>query len=207
MAERLKAAREGLEAERQKLAQPGESGHAVEMLKLRLKMSELLNQLSKQEQERARAARRPPAAADSWTGSPATSAPPSGVEPLNIPGLVPETLPLPRRTEQPVDPLALAQALFRTADYQAALAAFRLLDLNKLARPDRAAVQYLMASCLRHLGQTDQAAALYREVVNSRDDDTLVETAQWQLGAMQWRRDLEAQLNQVRQRRQALELK
>jgi hypothetical protein len=101
----------------------------------------------------------------------------------------------------------LAQALFRTGDYEGALSTFRLLDLAGLHRADRSAVQYLMACCLRRLGKLDQAAALYREIVNSGDDDMLAECAQWQLGAIQWRQTLQAQLEGLRQRRQALELR
>jgi tetratricopeptide (TPR) repeat protein len=207
LGERLKAAREGLEAERQKLAQPSENTYTIEALKLRLKLAELLNKLNKQEQEKAQAAKRAPASSDPWNLPPGSGQLPAGVEPLKVPGLTPEPLPPPQRTDTPVDPMALAQSLFRTGDYEASLASFRLLNLNKLGRPDRAAVQYLMASCLRKLGRTDQAAALYREVIKSHDDDSLAEFAQWQLSAMQWRRELQTQLDQVRQRRQALELK
>jgi hypothetical protein len=109
--------------------------------------------------------------------------------------------------DKPVDPVALAEALFRTGDYEGALAAYRLLDLHSLGRSSRVGAQYMMACCLRKLGKTDDAASLYREVANSKDDEILADCAQWQLGALRWRHDLESQLRQVQQRRQALEVK
>jgi TolA-binding protein len=106
---------------------------------------------------------------------------------------------------KPVDPPALAQALFRTGDFDGALRTYRMLDPNQLSRVDRPAVQYMIATCLRRLGKLDEAAAAYRDVINSNDDDVLTECAQWQLNALAWRRDLETRLEQLRQRRLALE--
>jgi len=109
--------------------------------------------------------------------------------------------------EKPLDPMGLAQALFQTGDYESALATYRLLDLTSLGKVDRPAAQYMMATCLRKLGKLDEAAVLYREVVNAKEDEALAECAQWQLSAFRWRHDLEGQLEQLRQRRQAMEIK
>jgi hypothetical protein len=111
----------------------------------------------------------------------------------------------PSPADGPVDPLALAQALFRTGDYEGALRTYRMLDPTQLPRQDQAMLQYMIATCLRRLGKLEEAAALYRDVANSKDDDILSECAQWQLGALEWRRDLVARLEQLRQRRLALE--
>jgi len=109
--------------------------------------------------------------------------------------------------EKPLDPMGLAQALFQTGDYESALATYRLLELNSLGKVDRPAAQYMMATCLRKLGKLDEAAVLYREVVNAKEDEALADCAQWQLSAFRWRHDLEGQLEQLRQRRQAMEIK
>jgi tetratricopeptide (TPR) repeat protein len=105
---------------------------------------------------------------------------------------------------KPIDPMGLAQALFQTGDYEGALTTYHLLDIKNLSKTDRAAVQYFMATCLRRLGKLDEAAALYRDVVNAKEDEILADCAQWQLSAFRWRRDLETQLEQMRQRRHSV---
>gem|GEM_PF-6843528 len=107
-------------------------------------------------------------------------------------------------TDAPVDPLALAQSLFRAGDYAAALDAYRKLDKEDQKLEDRITIQYMMACCLRKLGQVDKASLLYREVANSSGNEFVVENAQWYLRAMKERRELEAQLEELRQRRQAM---
>lgn len=107
-------------------------------------------------------------------------------------------------TDEPVDPPALAQSLFRAGDYAAALDTYRKLDKEDQKPEDRIAIQYMMACCLRKLGKVDEASVLYREAANSPGNDFLMENAQWYLRTMKERRELEAQLDEVRQRRQAL---
>jgi len=106
-----------------------------------------------------------------------------------------------------VDPWALAQALFESHDYEDALKAYRALESEKLSPADHITVQYMIACCLRNLGKANEAATMYREVANSRDNDMLADCARWQLNALRWRQDLAAQLAACRQRRQALETK
>jgi hypothetical protein len=204
-AEQLKADREKLEAERQKgvpSADHGDSAQTAEMMKMRLRLAQLLAKLSKRDQE----PRRP-------LGKSATDA---GTAPPLVSPRVPGEALVPSRpsegtgsagTDKLVDPLALAQALFKSGDFEGALAAYRLLDASKLSRREHAAAQYMTACCLRHLGKTAEAASLYREVANAREDDFLAECAQWQLGAIQWRQEMESQLQQLRKRRLALEVK
>lgn len=107
-------------------------------------------------------------------------------------------------TDAPVDPLALAQSLFRTENIAEALNAYRKLDKDDQKPEQRVAIQYMIACCLRRLGKVDEAAALYREVANMPGDDFLSENAQWYLRTMKERRELEAQLEELRQRRQAM---
>jgi hypothetical protein len=107
-------------------------------------------------------------------------------------------------TDAPVDPLALAQSLFRMGNHAEALKAYRKLDKEDQKPEDRTAIQYMMACCLRKLGKLDEASVLYREVANSPGNDFLMENAQWYLRTTKERRELEAQLEELRQRRQAL---
>lgn len=123
--------------------------------------------------------------------------------------LPPSTLQLPPSThsivtDAPVDPLALAQSLFRAGDYTAALNAYRKLDKEDQKPEDRIVIQYMMACCLRKLGKVEEASVLYREAANSPGNDFLMENAQWYLRIMKDRRELEAQLEELRQRRQAV---
>ncbi len=109
--------------------------------------------------------------------------------------------------ETPVDAMAMAQALFRSGEYEAALEAYRAIDPHSLRAEDQLAFRYFMATCQRRLGNAPEAAVLYREVANAKGDDQIIECARWQLGALQWRQDLETQIEQLRRRREALEAK
>ena len=104
-----------------------------------------------------------------------------------------------------LDPLALAQALYRAGNYPGALQAYRLLPQEGLKAPERVPIQYMIACCLRKMGKHDEAAAVYREVANSRGDEQLAACAQWQLENMRWQRDVGEQISQIQKRRQALE--
>ncbi|HTU19767.1 MAG TPA: CDC27 family protein [Gemmataceae bacterium] len=107
-------------------------------------------------------------------------------------------------TDAPVDPPSLAQSLFLSGDHAAALNAYRKLEQEEPRPDERIAIQYMIACCLRKLGKLDEAAILYREVASSHGSDILVENAQWYLRAMKERRELETQLGELRQRRQAV---
>jgi TolA-binding protein len=109
--------------------------------------------------------------------------------------------------EDPVDPLSEAHSLFRARRFEEALASFRQVDLKGKKAEARAPVQYLMAICLLHLGKAEEAAALFRDVANSRGDEKLAGYAQWQLELLRWQRDVQEKLQGHRQRRLALEKK
>ncbi len=100
---------------------------------------------------------------------------------------------------------AQANAFFRLRQYEDALAAYRLINLKGQKAEVRAPVQYLMAMCFLHLGKYDEALPLLREVANSRGDNKLAEYAQWQLEMIRWQRDVQNRLQDIRQRREALE--
>jgi tetratricopeptide (TPR) repeat protein len=230
-AAKLKALREKLSSERTDQAPEPTSPCAAcadDIMKARLRLAEVLTkievqrkQLKAKAEDCAKAEERPArdsaATADSPKPTAAQGADKGKAKskelphPEGVPGklLFPETNERgqPRLADlgKPVDPMAMAQALFETGDFEGALATYRLLDLKSLNKTDRAAAQYLMGTCLRRLGKIDEAATLYREVVNAKEDDILADCAQWQLSAFRWRRDLENQLEQIRQRRHALE--
>lgn len=99
---------------------------------------------------------------------------------------------------RPADAVRIAENLFRDADYDAALRVLRLTDRTLLSRDDRAFAQYLTACCLRRTNKRAEAAALYREVADAREDDFLAECAVSQLALMRSADELEAQVEQLR---------
>lgn len=107
--------------------------------------------------------------------------------------------------EQPLDAIALGQTLFQNGDYESALKVFRQIDLTGVKGEERVPVQYLIGTCFRKLGKLDEATRVYREVANSRGDPFLAECAQWQLSSLRWQKEVEGQLQALRQKRQGLE--
>jgi tetratricopeptide (TPR) repeat protein len=108
-------------------------------------------------------------------------------------------------TGKPVDPLALAQALFRVSDFDAAIQAFGLIEPSSLKADDRVAVKYLTATCLRKLGRVPEALPLYREVANSKTDEFYADCARWQLRAIDWRHQFQTRFEQLCERRRTLQ--
>lgn len=98
-----------------------------------------------------------------------------------------------------------AHALFRSGQFEDALASFRLIDLKGQKAEVRTPVEYLMAMCLVHLGKNEEALPLFREVANARGDARLAGHAQWYLEMLRWHRDVQERLQQFRQRREVLE--
>lgn len=168
---------------------------------LRLRVKQLLAKLS---QQRA-AARETPSPGSASSGSPPPAPSPkhdkSPLPPLLAP-VQPRSSP---GVAKMVDPLAVAHALFRAGSSEAALQAFRLINLKGMRAEQRAPIQYLMASCLRKLGKLDDALALYREVANSKGDESVAACAQWQIANLRWQRETLDKLAEIKQRRLALE--
>jgi hypothetical protein len=103
---------------------------------------------------------------------------------------------------RPAESLQLAQEQFRSGQFEATLPALRRIEAAGLSKEDRVLVRYLIAGCLRNLNQLDEAVAAYNEIVASRDDETLVESAKWQLAAVESRRNMTRELAEIRARRQ-----
>lgn len=99
-----------------------------------------------------------------------------------------------------VDAIREGMNLFRDNDFEAARRAFQLIDPTALGKEDRAFVRYMLACCLRRLGRTAEAEAIYREVANSPDDEFLANCAIWQLSLIRSDQELQLQLEQLRAR-------
>ncbi|MBX9681642.1 MAG: hypothetical protein K2X38_23035 [Gemmataceae bacterium] len=107
--------------------------------------------------------------------------------------------------DHPVDALAMAHSLFLAGRPEEALNVFRKLDLKDFRPEDRMPIQCLMASCLRHMGRSDEAKDIYLKLANAKDDDQISSVAQWQLRQMRWRKDMNDLVDSIRTRRQSLE--
>jgi tetratricopeptide (TPR) repeat protein len=103
-----------------------------------------------------------------------------------------------------IDPSAVAQNYFRAGDWEAALEAYRKVPTRGLLAEERAPLLYMTATCYRKLGKRDDAAKFYREAAAVKDDPFVADCARWQLETLAWRKSLEAQLAQLRERRKAL---
>jgi tetratricopeptide (TPR) repeat protein len=189
-AARLKAEREALVREREKLTHVtpvAAAADAAELARLRRRMAELFLTLKIDPSGRPR----PPSSDD---------------PPARPPRMAPDNEPSSERRLAPTatakeDPFLLAQLQFRAGQYEASLAAFRRLDPESLSQEERVVVQFFGACCLRKLGKLEEAAAIYRDVADAREDDFLTECAVWHLSAIAWRRDVEKQLEEFRKLR------
>jgi tetratricopeptide (TPR) repeat protein len=185
----LRSRREALHNERNSPDREAESpapaaGNEEEIARLRKRMEELA----------ARAGRR------------SDAAPPVPTRPVETPPLT-----LPREVEPSrggaIDPAAVAQNYFRAGDYEAALDAYRKVPARGALAEERAPVLYMIATCLRKLGKRDEAAKYYREAAAVKDDPFVADCARWQLETLAWRKDIDARLAQLRQRRKGLQPK
>ncbi len=107
---------------------------------------------------------------------------------------------LPTPVGPPVDAVRAAMNYFRDKDYEAALLVARQIDPAGLGREDRAFAQYLTGCCLRKLNRRSEAAVVFREVANAKDDEFLAECAVWQLSLLRSTAEIEAQIEQLRGR-------
>jgi tetratricopeptide (TPR) repeat protein len=111
----------------------------------------------------------------------------------------------PEPTAVPVNALAQAHALLRVQQYDEALATFQQIDVKGKKAEERAPIQYLKACCLLHLGRSKEASELFTEVANYRGDEVLAGYAQWTLDALRWQREVDRRLQEIRDRRSAVE--
>ena len=120
------------------------------------------------------------------------------VKPKELPELPKTKFELPESGA--IDTLRMAQNLYKAGDLEAARLAFKQLE-EKAGTEDRLFVQYMLASCLRKQGKSSEAAVLYREVAEAKDDAFLKESALWQLSMLKSSQELESQLEQLRSRK------
>lgn len=99
---------------------------------------------------------------------------------------------------RPAEAVRMAENLFKDRDLDACLRVLRLTDRSQLGREDRAFAQYLTACCLRLTNRRAEAAVIYREVADAREDEFLAECATSQLALMRSADELNAQLEQLR---------
>jgi hypothetical protein len=208
--ERLRSAREALRKEQSAaLAAPARPAGGETSAQLRVRIAEMLAELHSARARKA-APPPPPVVAPPVTRppeAPKTEAPKTEGPKTEAPAR-PSHSPTPAApgalTESPVDPVSLAQALFRANDFAGALEAYRALAQTEQLPEDRLTTQFMTATCLRKLGKMQEATALYREVANSSGPPVLVENAQWHLQAIKARQGLEEELQRARARRQEL---
>jgi tetratricopeptide (TPR) repeat protein len=106
-----------------------------------------------------------------------------------------------------IDQTAVAQNYFKAGDYQAALDAYNKVPIEGAPGEQRAATLYMIATCHRKLGHLPQAEKFYREAAAVKEDRFIADCATWQLQTISWRREVEGQLAELRERRKGLESK
>jgi tetratricopeptide (TPR) repeat protein len=164
------------------------AAHSERMAALRLKLSNLLQQVDGTG----------PRGADVPSPSPRLSIDPA-VEPRR------SSEPAALEPDAATDPVGFGNSLFGLGEYEQALKAYQQAEQVARKPQDRLPVQYLMACCLRKLGKVDEAVEQYRKIAETKADEPLRECAQWQLDNIKWRKEVEAQLKGLQQRRRALE--
>ncbi len=174
---------------------------AVERTQLQARMAELLLKVGSR--SIAEGVSAPRSETDPTPPSIETKQPTPPVAKGDPPDSAVNALPTPPPTAgKVVDLPALADSLFQAGDHEGALGIYRLMESTVQSNQDRIAIQYQIACCFRKLGRLNEAAALYREIISADQDRILADCATWQLEAIRWRRDLESQLQQIRQRRE-----
>jgi hypothetical protein len=181
---KLKSELEALAAERKETRNEAanESPLAIERAKLRSDILELIKKLGEKK---------------------AAAAAPSVVAPM--PMVTPTPMPQPMKPSFLLDdanasfnPLRRAQNLYKAGYHDDALKAFYLIAQDRLPREDRAFASYMSACFLRTQGKTSEAAAIFRELADSKDDTTLAEYAVSQLDIMNKMIELENLREQLR---------
>ena len=100
-----------------------------------------------------------------------------------------------------IDSMQVALKLYKAGEIDAALQAFPRPDDKRLAADDHLFVRYMTACCLRKLGRTAEAEAIYSELAQDQGDAVLKEASLWNLSMMKSTKEIESQLEQLRSRR------
>jgi tetratricopeptide (TPR) repeat protein len=98
-----------------------------------------------------------------------------------------------------VDRLRLADALFGSGEFELARDIYLQLRDSPLHTPERAWIEFQIASCYRNLGEYRHAERFYRMVVGSKEETALKGYARWWLDAIQNKKDVEKTLGQIRE--------
>ncbi len=109
----------------------------------------------------------------------------------------------PKLDRIPTDPIGLARVLYASKDYDGVLRTLRMTDMEMMDKQDRAFARYLIGSCLRMEGKRSEAAAMYREVADAKEDEFISECAVWQVQAMKFQQDTQSQLEDSAKRRES----
>jgi hypothetical protein len=184
-AKKLKDAVDALRKDREGATKEatGDVGGADERMLLRLKLLDKLKELPGRFNP-------PPVI----LAPPPTSVPPAGTTPD-------PAKPDPWVGTVPLDPLRVAQNLYKAGDIEAAYRAIQMQKPDTLSPDDRTFAQYLSACCLRRMGKLPQAAALYREIADGKRDPFITESALSQLSMIRTVQEIEGQLEQLRANR------
>ncbi len=102
-------------------------------------------------------------------------------------------------TDDIADPFALGKVLFRSGDFIRAEKSFRKVPVTS---ENASTLNYLIATCLRRQLKWQPAVDVYKAVAESDQDPVLRDLAKWQLDNIQWHRQSEAQLEQMRRERE-----
>ena len=181
----------------------------AEVIKLRMRVRELLLRLQSRKQPITAVPTQPFESSDRRPPIPNVPAPPITTQ--NPPALPSSPQP-PKRTVPPLEtpkeeilegapvaPLDRAQTLFRLGHYQKALAAFQRLDLTQLPREEQLNIQYFVANCLQKVGRISDATTAYQGIVSTDGTYPIKNIARWQLSNINFRSDLENDIKQLRQ--------
>ena len=127
---------------------------------------------------------------------PAVAPPPKELPPPKAPKV--EPTPDPFVGAVPLDPLRVAQNLYKAGDIEAAYRAIQMQKPDTLSPDDRTFAQYLSACCLRKMGKLPEAAAIYREIADAKQDAFITQSALTQLSMIRSVQEIESQLEQLR---------
>ena len=108
-----------------------------------------------------------------------------------------------RMLDKPVDPIRMAQSLYKTGNYEAAIHACNSLDEKTASKSDIEWAKFLNSLCLNHLGHTEQAVAKLREMSNAKEKRYSAEV-KWWLDHYERLRSRKAQVSQVIEKADAL---
>lgn len=97
----------------------------------------------------------------------------------------------------PVNKLELAQSLFQTKNYTAALQAIDSIEREQLADSDNAWLELLAALCYRRLGKQTDFESILREISNAKAGDRAVSVARNWLKQSEITEDTRATTEQV----------